>query len=862
MMKTYNILHLEDSETDADLVKRIITNAGVKCNFYLADNKEEFIKGLEEFKPDMILSDHTLSSFNSKMAFVIAKEKYPDIPFLLVTGTVSDEFAVEMIKNGMDDYLPKTNLQRLPGAITNAFAKRANEEKIKAIRRELQQSEANLRSIFDNSVMGMLLLDRDGNIVELNNQINYFTNIAFGKQPKKMDNLLTVIPGFRKQEFADKFAAVLNGEAVNYESDYVQAGGKKIFFQINMDPIITSEGNITGTCINCEDITERKMAERAIRQSELFKKSILASISSHIAVVDENGFILEVNEAWTDFSIDNLEPALERTGKGRNYLDICRSAAATGDANAEKVIHGFLQVSKKEIPFFEMQYPCHSPQEERWFQLVITQFVGDSSKVVMTHTDISHLKKSSKESADYKNALDQSSILSITDQKGTNTNVNENFCNISQYSAEELIGKDHRIVNSGYHPKSFFKQLWATIGSGNIWQGEICNKAKEGSLFWVDMTIVPFLNEKGKPFQYVAIQRDITKRKIAETNMSNAIKRYDILSQATSDTIWDWDIVNNTMMYNDGINKMFGYNATQVENIIDWWDDKLHPDDFEKVTTLLEDAFEKGLQTVKLHYRFRCADGNYKYIFDRAVVIFDEKGEPVRMIGAMQDVTYQSEEEIRIIKATLDAQEQLRSYLGAELHDNINQILAGTLLTLGVAKTKEANAPQWAGLIDAAMGYITDAINETRKLSHSLAPAGFEEYSLMELFENLLITINLENLFTVKLDFDESNDVVIPKNIKINLFRILQEQTKNILKYAQASTIEITVKSIDNAVMLRIFDNGKGFDTKAKKTGIGLSNIKKRAQSLSGKFMLHSAPGKGCEIIVEIPLGDESGQHK
>lgn len=740
--------------------------------------------------------------------------------------------------------------------------KQKRDEKIKTMRLEQQQSAAHFRSIFDNTVMGILLLDRDCNVVELNNQINFFTNIAFGKQPKKMDNLLTVIPEHRKQEFADKFAAVLTGEVINYESDYVLAGGKKIFFQVNIDPIITLEGNITGTCIIVEDISKRKIAEQAIRQREILNKSILTSIRSHIAAVDENGFILEVNDAWANFSINNCEPAMERTGKGKNYIEVCRKAVASGNKIAEKVLNGFCKVSKNESPFFEIVYPCHSPQEDCWFQLVITKFVGDSRSVVMKHTDITRLTKASKDAADYKNALDQSSILSITDQKGIIKDVNENFSNISQYSAEELIGKDHCIVKSGYHPKSFFKQLRATIGSGNIWQGEICNKAKDGSLFWVDMTIVPFLNEKGKPFQYVAIQWDITKRKIAETRMSNAIERYDILAQATSDTIWDWDIVNNTMHYNEGITKMFGYNAAQVDNIVNWWKDKLHSDDYKKVTALLKDVFEKGLQRVKLNYRFRCADGSYKHIFDRAFVIFDNQGKPVRMIGAMQDITYQSEEEIRITKATIDAQEQERCYLGAELHDNINQILAGTLLTLGVAKTKEADAPQRTCFINAAMGYITDAINETRKLSHCLAPAGFEDNSLKELFENLLLTINLENQFTVKLDFDELKDVVIPKNIKINLFRILQEQTKNILKYAQASTIEITVKSIDNVIMLRIFDNGKGFDTKAKKTGIGMSNIKKRAQSLSGKFMLHSAPGKGCEIIVEIPMSDESDQNK
>ena len=224
------------------------------------------------------------------------------------------------------------------------------------------------------------------------------------------------------------------------------------------------------------------------------------------------------------------------------------------------------------------------------------------------------------------------------------------------------------------------------------------------------------------------------------------------------------------------------------------------------------------------------------------------------MLGAMQDITYQIEEEIRTAKAIIDAQEQERRFIGEELHDNINQILAGTLLTLGMAKVKQADTRQQIEFIESAMGYITDAINETRKLSHHLAPAIFEDNSLKDLFENLLLNLNLDNRFIIRLNFDELKQIAIPENIQINLYRILQEQAKNILKYSEASTIEITVKITNSVVSLKIFDNGKGFDTKTAKRGIGLSNIKKRADSLSGKFILNSAPGKGCEIIVEIPL--------
>ncbi|AOV06471.1 sensor domain-containing protein [Sporosarcina ureilytica] len=148
------------------------------------------------------------------------------------------------------------------------------------------------------------------------------------------------------------------------------------------------------------------------------------------------------------------------------------------------------------------------------FDIDVTNQVLAEKKYAETLKDLHNIE----------NALDQSTVVVITDQRGVITYVNEKFCRLSQYSSNELIGQTHRIINSGYHQKSFFKDMWRTIGNGKIWKGDIKNRAKDGTEYWVNTTIVPFLNEKNIPYQYIAIRTDITARKEAEQSLKIALR--------------------------------------------------------------------------------------------------------------------------------------------------------------------------------------------------------------------------------------------------------------------------------------------------------------------------------------------------
>lgn len=182
--------------------------------------------------------------------------------------------------------------------------------------------------------------------------------------------------------------------------------------------------------------------------------------------------------------------------------------------------------------------------------------------IVGEHNAI-QVKSKVKELSDIKLALDESTIIGITDRKGNITSVNEKFCQLSKYSKEELIGQNHRILNSGYHSKAFFKEMWKTIANGQIWRGEIRNKAKDGSFYWVDTTIVPFIDDNGAPYQYVSIRTDITKRVNLEKELQKELKvnqqHYQSLFEHSQDYVIAFDKNGAIIDMNTRTIDLFGF---------------------------------------------------------------------------------------------------------------------------------------------------------------------------------------------------------------------------------------------------------------------------------------------------------------
>ncbi|CAG7641489.1 hypothetical protein PAESOLCIP111_04236 [Paenibacillus solanacearum] len=251
-----------------------------------------------------------------------------------------------------------------------------------------------------------------------------------------------------------------------------------------------------------------------------------------------------------------------------------------------------------------------------------------------------------KELADIRYALDQASIVAITDPRGIMVYVNEQFCRMSQYSRNELLGQDHRILNSGYHSREFFKHMWVTIASGDVWRGEIRNRAKDGSFYWVDTTIVPFVNEQGKPYQYVSIRNDISARKRMEEDLRKSEEKYRVITENSSDLISIIDLEGRFRYVSPSHASLLGYALSEFESrpMSQW----LHEEDRAAVSCAIHDQLAATKSSTLLEFRLRAMNGTYYWMEAKINPIVNQSGEFSSLSLVMRDITERKRAEQRI----------------------------------------------------------------------------------------------------------------------------------------------------------------------------------------------------------------------
>ncbi|TSE25875.1 Virulence sensor protein BvgS [Tepidimonas sediminis] len=259
-------------------------------------------------------------------------------------------------------------------------------------------------------------------------------------------------------------------------------------------------------------------------------------------------------------------------------------------------------------------------------------------------------------------ALDAHAIVSITDAAGRITYVNERFCAVSGYAREELLGANHRIVKSGAHPPAFYADLWATIRAGRIWQGEICNRRKDGRPYWVVSTIAPVPGVDGTPVQYVSIRTDVTPLKEALGALEvhkERLRRGQIYANIGT---WDWNIQTGELYWSERIASLFGYPEGELETSYENFLKAVHPDDRQAVIDAVNACVERDVP-YEIEHRVVWPDGTVRWLLERGAVQRDAQGRPLHMLGVVQDIHARKMAELALAERTrelLQAQELAR----------------------------------------------------------------------------------------------------------------------------------------------------------------------------------------------------------
>ncbi len=466
---------------------------------------------------------------------------------------------------------------------------------------------------------------------------------------------------------------------------------------------------------------------------------------------------------------------------------------------------------------------------------------------------------------DIKAALDASTIVAITDPVGTIIFVNDKFEEISKYNKEEIIGKNHRIINSGYHSKEFFKDLWGTIQSGQIWRGEIRNKAKDGTFYWVDTTIVPFLNKKGKPVQYIAIRSDISDRKRAEEHLKETIKEnIDIKFALDQSSIVAFtDAKGKITSVNDKFCEISKYSREEImgkdHNILN---SGYHSKDYFKNLwkTIGTGNVWKG------EIRNKAKDGTFYWVHTTIVPFINAQGMPYQYLAIRNDVTERkSTEEVLHRQDKLAAVGQLAAGVAHEIRNPLTS-MKGYAEFLQLDE-KDPERMEFLSIILDEIERVNTIVEDFMVLAKPKA-VELEEKNVVPVIKNVVSLLEFEaRKKNVRLTFECNQEIIQIECDENRLKQVFLNFIKNGIE-AMPNGGELHVKTIihENNVQISIHDTGVGiskeklkklgepfYTTKKNGNGLGLMVSFKIIESHNGKVFVESEPNKGTTFNILLP---------
>ena len=389
------------------------------------------------------------------------------------------------------------------------------------------------------------------------------------------------------------------------------------------------------------------------RLREALDEDLALWLNSHTALLARDGSmgLQGSNTAGEAAALRALTPQMEDVGRLVDALYVALAdGVAVRDPVVTEITHRILETGDALMPALDANVQLfESNLAQRVGRIRIAEKVAYFASLLilgivalfMFEPAIRRLQRHGSDIATIKTAVDVHPISSVTDRRRRITDVNEGFCRISGYSRSELIGQNHRMLNSGHHPREFWSEMWRTITAGRVWRAQVCNRAKDGSLYWVDSTNVPQLDEKGRIDRVISWRFDITEQKRAEEEANRAtddkrvlMERLEHGLQNSGIGLWDLDLEKGTTYFNGTWYTMLGYEPDELPANYDTWEQLLHPDDMQATVDALDAHTAGATRDYEQVMRMRRKDGGWQWIrtIGRVTERADD-GEPLRIIG-------------------------------------------------------------------------------------------------------------------------------------------------------------------------------------------------------------------------------------
>lgn len=431
----------------------------------------------------------------------------------------------------------------------------------------LNQGEERFSPLFEQNVMGIVYVDPQGKWLRVNQKfldmLGYTTSefyrltIADFTHP---DDLMADMKYIERMQ---------SGEIDEYSLDkrYIRKDGSIMHGVLRVTKVRSSDGWIMYYIGHIVDVTEQKQADERIT----YQANLLANVTDAVISTDLSFNIRSWNQGaeaiygyTAEEAIGNPVNTIVRQELSAEETAVLQEQLIARGSWRGEVLH--FHKDGHFIHIFAHVSLVHDPHGHLLGAVAVNRDITEKKRADQ------NLQHTMKQLADLKFALDQSAIVAITDQRGNILEANDKFAEISGYSRDELIGKDHEIVNSGYHPREFIRNLWTTIAGGRVWHGEIRNRSKTGEIYWVDTTIVPFLTDRGKPYQYIAIRYDTTQRKLAEDALRRSNQEITNILESIGDAFyavnrqWQFTYVNRhaKVLLNRPIQELIGSNLWDI----------------------------------------------------------------------------------------------------------------------------------------------------------------------------------------------------------------------------------------------------------------------------------------------------------